>query len=90
MLESQVYTAAEGRGAPAACPVWRLRPRLRLPVFIHTADPQEFWQPIDYRNERWLELALFPAPLPAEEFPAFEQLMTSATTCCAATRARPS
>ncbi len=30
-----------------------------IPVFIHTADPQKFWDPIDYTNERWLELALF-------------------------------
>jgi predicted TIM-barrel fold metal-dependent hydrolase len=62
---------------PALDPVWAACARLRLPVFIHTADPQEFWQPIDYRNERWLELALFPRRrYPAEEFPAFEQLMT--------------
>jgi predicted TIM-barrel fold metal-dependent hydrolase len=29
-------------------------------VFIHTADPPEFFSPLDYSNERWLELALFP------------------------------
>ena len=28
-------------------------------MFIHTADPAEFWKPIDYSNERWLEMALF-------------------------------
>ena len=62
---------------PALDPVWQAAARLRLPVFIHTADPQEFWQPIDYSNERWLELALFPGRrYPAEEFPSFEQLMT--------------
>jgi predicted TIM-barrel fold metal-dependent hydrolase len=62
---------------PALDPVWAACARLRLPVFIHTADPQEFWQPIDYRNERWLELALFPGRrYPAEQFPSFEQLMT--------------
>ena len=49
----------------------------RIPVFIHTADPQEFFQPIDYHNERWLELALFPGRrYPPEQFPSFEQLMT--------------
>ncbi len=58
-------------------PIWAAAARLKLPVFIHTADPQEFWQPIDYQNERWLELALFPSRrYPPEEFPAFEQLMT--------------
>ena len=62
---------------PALDPVWAACARLGIPVFIHTADPQEFWQPIDERNERWLELALFPnRRYPPEEFPRFEQLMT--------------
>jgi len=62
---------------PELDPVWQAAARLGLPVFIHTADPQEFWQPIDFSNERWLELALFPGRrYPAEQFPSFEQLMT--------------
>jgi predicted TIM-barrel fold metal-dependent hydrolase len=62
---------------PALDPVWQAAARLGLPVFIHTADPQEFWQPIDYSNERWLELALFPRRrYPPDEFPSFEELMT--------------
>jgi predicted TIM-barrel fold metal-dependent hydrolase len=62
---------------PALDPIWQACARLRIPVFIHTADPQEFWQPIDYNNERWLELALFPRRrYPPGEFPGFEQLMT--------------
>ncbi|MEZ4455148.1 MAG: amidohydrolase family protein [Gemmatimonadales bacterium] len=62
---------------PMLDPVWKAAARLRLPVFIHTADPQEFWQPIDTHNERWLELALFPnRRYPADRFPSFEQLMT--------------
>jgi predicted TIM-barrel fold metal-dependent hydrolase len=62
---------------PALDPIWDACARLHLPVFIHTADPQEFWQPIDYGNERWLELALFPGRrYPPEQFPSFEQLMT--------------
>lgn len=61
---------------PALDPVWQACARLKLPVFIHTADPQEFWQAIDYQNERWLELALFPSRrYPAEQYPSFEQLM---------------
>ena len=61
---------------PALGPVWEAAARLRIPVFIHTADPQEFWQPIDYSNERWLELALFPGRrYPPDRFPSFEQLM---------------
>jgi predicted TIM-barrel fold metal-dependent hydrolase len=62
---------------PDLSPVWEAAARLRIPVFIHTADPQEFWQPIDYSNERWLELALFPnRRYPPEQFPSFEQLMS--------------
>ncbi len=61
---------------PDLDPVWQAAARLNLPVFIHTADPQEFWQPIDNKNERWLELALFPGRRYGPEFPSFEQLMT--------------
>jgi predicted TIM-barrel fold metal-dependent hydrolase len=62
---------------PALQPIWEAAARLKLPVFIHTADPQEFWQPLDYSNERWLELALFPGRrYPAEQYPSFETLMT--------------
>ena len=62
---------------PALDPAWQAAARLRLPVFIHTADPQEFWQPIDNNNERWLELALFPnRRYPEDRFPSFERLMT--------------
>ena len=62
---------------PALDPVWDAAARLRLPVFIHTADPEQFWEPIDLDNERWLELALFPnRRYPPDRFPAFEQLMT--------------
>ncbi len=61
---------------PQLDPVWQAAARLGIPVFIHTADPQEFWQPIDNKNERWLELALFPGRRYSEETsPSFEQLM---------------
>lgn len=55
-------------------PVWQAAARLNIPVFIHTADPSEFWKPLDLNNERWLELALFPGRGYGEEFPSFEQL----------------
>src|SRR6185369_2776647 len=57
--------------------VWETAARLKIPVFIHTADPSEFWEPIDYHNERWLELALYPDRRYQDHarFPAFEELM---------------
>ncbi|MBI1808564.1 MAG: amidohydrolase [Gemmatimonadetes bacterium] len=61
---------------PDLDPVWDACARLKLPVFIHTADPQEFFEPIDYKNERWLELALFgDRRYPPDRFPKFEELM---------------
>jgi predicted TIM-barrel fold metal-dependent hydrolase len=45
---------------PVLKPVWDLCARLNIPVIIHTAEPQEFFSPLDMQNERWLELALFP------------------------------
>jgi predicted TIM-barrel fold metal-dependent hydrolase len=62
---------------PELDPIWATAARLNVPVFIHTADPQEFFQPIDFQNERWLELALFKERrYPASDFPSFEELMT--------------
>ncbi len=62
---------------PDLDPVWQAAARLRVPVFIHTADPQEFFRPtVDYTNERWLELSLFPGRrYPPEQFPGFDELM---------------
>jgi uncharacterized protein len=60
---------------PDLDPLWQAAGRLGVPVFIHTADPPEFFEPIDYENERWLELALFPSRhYPPDRFPGFEQL----------------
>ena len=61
---------------PQLDPIWQAAARLKLPVFIHTADPQEFYQPIDYKNERWLELELFPGRrVSPDRHPNFEELM---------------
>jgi predicted TIM-barrel fold metal-dependent hydrolase len=60
---------------PELDPIWDACARLKLPVFIHTADPSEFFKPIDYNNERWLELALFgDRRYPQDRFPSFETL----------------
>ena len=62
---------------PALDPLWEGFARLDVPVFIHTAEPQEFFQPLDYTNERWLELALFPSRRNNQPGQVtFEQLIT--------------
>ena len=43
---------------PRIDPVWDKCGELGIPVLIHTADPRQFWQPMDQNNERWLELKL--------------------------------
>jgi predicted TIM-barrel fold metal-dependent hydrolase len=44
---------------PELAPIWETAGRLNIPVIIHTAEPQEFFQQPTMQNERWLELALF-------------------------------
>ena len=61
---------------PVMNPVWQACARLDIPVLIHTAEPMEFFSPMDYKNERWLELALFPSRRNnAPGQPSFEQLL---------------
>lgn len=57
--------------------VWETAGRLGVPVFVHTADPAEFFEPLDYRNERWLEMALFENRRfnDRSRFPSFDSLM---------------
>ncbi len=57
--------------------VWETAGRLGIPVFIHTGDPAEFFQPLDFENERWLELALFTNRrfFDRSRFPSFDDLM---------------
>ncbi len=40
--------------------VWEKCGELKIPVLIHSADPRQFWEPLDKNNERWLELKLNP------------------------------
>ena len=44
---------------PELDPIWAACARLNVPVLIHIAEPQAFFDPLDYSNERWLELALY-------------------------------
>jgi predicted TIM-barrel fold metal-dependent hydrolase len=61
---------------PELDPIWETAARLRIPVFIHTADPQEFFEEMNFKNERFLELALYPdRRWPAPPNPSFNELM---------------
>ncbi|HTJ49566.1 MAG TPA: amidohydrolase family protein [Cyclobacteriaceae bacterium] len=40
--------------------IWDKCGELGIPVLIHAADPKQFWQPMDEKNERWLELKTHP------------------------------
>jgi predicted TIM-barrel fold metal-dependent hydrolase len=57
--------------------VWETAARLGIPVFVHTGDPAEFFEPLDYENERWLEMAIFENRRfnDPSRFPAFDDLM---------------
>jgi uncharacterized protein len=60
---------------PDLDPVWQACARLNIPVLIHVGDPAQFFEPIDYHNERWLELNVFPGREWARErYPSFAEL----------------
>ena len=62
---------------PALDPIWQVCAEANVPVLIHTADPEQFFAPIDMHNERWLELGIFPnRAYPQDRFPSFETMMT--------------
>lgn len=61
---------------PHLDPVWAKAGELGIPVLIHTADPEPFWQPLDANNERWLELKINPGRKRSDTDPApFDQLI---------------
>ncbi len=56
--------------------VWKKAGELGIPVLIHSADPAQFWQPMDSTNERWLELKLNPNRKRSDTDPApFAQII---------------
>lgn len=61
---------------PRLDPVWRKCGELQIPVLIHTADPKSFWDDMDARNERWLELTTHPRRKRSGIDPSFEQLIS--------------
>ncbi len=40
--------------------IWAKAGALKIPVLIHTADPKSFWDPMDGKNERLMELQTHP------------------------------
>jgi predicted TIM-barrel fold metal-dependent hydrolase len=57
-------------------PIFDTCARLKIPVLIHTAEPRQFFDPIDKYNERWLELKQIPGRArPVERYPSWETLM---------------
>ena len=66
-------------------PVWAAAGELRLPVFIHTADPVAFFDPVDERNERLEQLLTRPDWSFADpRFPSFQRLIDSLEAVVAA------
>jgi uncharacterized protein len=70
---------------PRLNPVWQKCAELKIPVLIHTADPRSFWDPVDDKNERWLELVTHPNrkrgpdnPIPFEDLILEQQNMFKA------------
>jgi predicted TIM-barrel fold metal-dependent hydrolase len=60
---------------PELDPIWATCARMNVPVLIHVAEPAAFFEPLDYTNERWLELSLYPDRR-HQQGVRFEQLMT--------------
>lgn len=62
---------------PELDPFWAAAGRLKVPVFLHLGEPQEFFQPLDYQNERWLEMALYANRRfnDRSQYPTFDELM---------------
>lgn len=63
---------------PRFDPMWDAAGKLNLPVFIHTADPDAFFTPIDRFNERWDELGNHPDwSFYGKDFPSKPELLAA-------------
>ena len=56
-------------------PIWKKCGELKIPVLIHTADPNSFWHDLDEKNERWLELTTHPNRKRGAGDATFEELI---------------
>ena len=63
---------------PRFDPMWEAAGALGLPIFIHTADPDAFFTPIDAQNERWEELANHPDwSFQGQDYPGKAELLAA-------------
>lgn len=63
---------------PRFDPMWEAAGELKLPVVIHTGDPDAFFTPIDRFNERWEELANHPDwSFYGKDFPPKQELLAA-------------
>jgi len=61
---------------PRFDPMWEACAAYDLPVFIHVADPEAFFLPIDCTNERWDELGNHPDwSFHGRDFPSFSEIL---------------
>ena len=61
---------------PRFDPMWEACAAAGLPVYIHIADPEAFFLPVDRFNERWDELGHHPDwSFYGRDFPCFQELM---------------
>jgi len=59
-------------------PMWEAAGALGMPVFIHTADPDAFFTPVDRFNERWEELGVHPDwSFVGKDFPSKPELLAA-------------
>jgi predicted TIM-barrel fold metal-dependent hydrolase len=70
---------ASGKVVPVDDPrldaVWEKCGELKIPVLIHTADPASFWNKMDEKNERWLELETHPNRRRGPKDYSFQELL---------------
>lgn len=61
---------------PRFDPVWDVCAKHRIPVLIHTTDPESFYEPMDNHNERWLELKTHPGrSYYGKDLPSFKTML---------------
>ena len=59
-------------------PMWEACAAARLPAFIHIADPEAFFTPVDRFNERYDELGFHPDwSFHGQDFPSFAELLAA-------------